>query len=87
MVDTVQVTGEAHYTDDIPLPSNALRAALVYSDRPHAKLLSVDGSPAFEVGILATPPPQVCSQSYARLCRGVCLHVHVCWCCTAAQLP
>ena len=45
----MQVTGEAHYTDDIPLPGNALRAALVYSDRPHAKLLSIDASSALEV--------------------------------------
>ena len=45
----LQVTGEATYTDDIPLPSNALRAALVYSDRPHAKILSIDATDAFEV--------------------------------------
>ncbi|KAK9861190.1 hypothetical protein WJX84_010543 [Apatococcus fuscideae] len=45
----VQVTGEAQYTDDIPLPANALHAALVYSDRPHAKLLSIDPSAAYEV--------------------------------------
>jgi xanthine dehydrogenase/oxidase len=37
-----QVTGEAIYVDDIPLPSNALHAALVTSTRAHARLLSVD---------------------------------------------
>ena len=46
---TVQVSGEAMYVDDMPLPSNALHAAFVFSTRPHAKLLSVDSSAASTV--------------------------------------
>ena len=44
-----QVTGEAQYTDDVPLPPNVLHAALVTSTRPHAKILSVDASAAEQV--------------------------------------
>lgn len=44
----MQVTGEAAYVDDIPLPANTLYAAIVMSARPHAKLLSVDASAAVE---------------------------------------
>ena len=40
----MQVTGEALYTDDVPLPPNTLHAALVKSTRPHAKITSVDPS-------------------------------------------
>lgn len=42
----LQVTGEALYTGDIPLPATALHAALVCSTRPHARLLNVDVSEA-----------------------------------------
>jgi hypothetical protein len=42
------VTGEALYTDDVPLPPGTLHAALVTSARPHAKLLSVDASAALQ---------------------------------------
>lgn len=45
----MQVTGEATYVDDIPLPANTLYAAVVPSARPHAKLLSVDTSEALKV--------------------------------------
>ena len=38
----VQVSGEAMYTDDVPLPANCLHAALVTSSVPHARILSVD---------------------------------------------
>lgn len=48
----VQVTGEAVYVDDIPLPANALHAVFVLSSRPHAKLLSVDASAALQVTTL-----------------------------------
>ncbi len=41
----VQVCGEAVYVDDMKM-HNMLHAALVYSSRPHAKLLSVDASAA-----------------------------------------
>lgn len=41
-----QVTGEAIYTDDLPRPPNAVQAALIMSDRPHATLLSIDVSAA-----------------------------------------
>lgn len=42
----LQVTGEAVYTDDIPRPANAVHAALVMADRPHARLLSIDAAAA-----------------------------------------
>ena len=45
-----QVSGEALYTDDVPLPANALHAVLVKSTRPHAKITSVDPSAALQVG-------------------------------------
>ncbi len=41
-----QVSGQAQYTGDVPLPPNALHAAFVTSARPHARLLSVDASAA-----------------------------------------
>lgn len=44
-----QVTGEALYTDDIPVPAGTLQAALVMSTRAHAKLLSIDASAALEM--------------------------------------
>ena len=44
----MQVTGEALYTDDVPLPANALHAKLVTSTRPHAKITSVDPSAALQ---------------------------------------
>jgi hypothetical protein len=37
----LQVSGQAQYTDDVPLPPNTLHAAFVTSSRPHAKLLKV----------------------------------------------
>ena len=49
-----QCTGEAQYTDDIPLQRNELYGALVLSTKPHAKLLSVDASPALDLpGVVA----------------------------------
>ncbi|KAK3284520.1 xylitol dehydrogenase [Cymbomonas tetramitiformis] len=42
----LQVTGEAQYTDDIKMASDGLHAALVFSEKPHAKLLSVDAAEA-----------------------------------------
>ncbi|BBM98107.1 xanthine dehydrogenase/oxidase [Marchantia polymorpha subsp. ruderalis] len=49
----LQVTGEAEYVDDVPVPANILHAYLVLSTRPHAKILSVDtkeaeAQPGFE---------------------------------------
>lgn len=44
-----QCTGEAQYTDDIPLQKNELYGCLVLSTKAHAKLLSVDASPALEL--------------------------------------
>jgi xanthine dehydrogenase/oxidase len=52
VVSSIQVTGEALYTDDVPLPANALHAALVNSIRPHAKILSVNPSAALQVAHL-----------------------------------
>ncbi|CAI5470258.1 unnamed protein product [Closterium sp. Yama58-4] len=42
----LQVTGEAEYADDTPLPPSALHGALVLSTRPHARILSIDQSEA-----------------------------------------
>lgn len=42
----LQVTGEAEYADDTPLPPNGLHAALVLSKKPHARILSIDDSGA-----------------------------------------
>lgn len=44
-----QCTGEAQYTDDIPLQKNELYGCLVLSTKAHAKLLSVDAGPALEL--------------------------------------
>jgi xanthine dehydrogenase/oxidase len=44
-----QCTGEAQYTDDIPVQKNELYGCLVLSTKAHAKLLSVDASPALEL--------------------------------------
>ncbi|KAJ0960491.1 hypothetical protein J5N97_001650 [Dioscorea zingiberensis] len=40
----LQVTGEAEYTDDTPIPPNTLYAALVLSKKAHARILSIDDS-------------------------------------------
>ena len=42
----LQVTGEAKYTDDIPSPPGTLYAAFVLSKEAHAKILSIDSSKA-----------------------------------------
>ncbi len=47
----VQVCGEAVYVDDMKM-HNMLHAALVYSSRPHAKILSVDASAAIRASDL-----------------------------------
>ena len=44
-----QCTGEAQYTDDIPVQKNELYGALVLSTKAHAKLLDVDVSPALDL--------------------------------------
>jgi len=44
-----QCTGEAQYTDDIPLQVNELYGCLVLSTKAHAKLLSVDPMPALDL--------------------------------------
>lgn len=41
-----QTTGEAKYTDDIPLVRGEMYAALVLSSEPHARILSIDTSAA-----------------------------------------
>lgn len=41
-----QVSGEAEYIDDIPMPPNSLHAALILSKKPHARILSIDDSEA-----------------------------------------
>ena len=44
-----QCTGEAQYTDDIPVQKNELYGVLVLSTKPHAKILRVDQSPAMDL--------------------------------------
>lgn len=44
-----QVTGQAQYTDDIPPQKNELYGCMVLSTKAHAKLLSVDPSPALDL--------------------------------------
>jgi xanthine dehydrogenase/oxidase len=41
-------TGEATFVDDIPPRANELHAAYVYSTQPHARIKSIDASPALE---------------------------------------
>ncbi|KAH9614387.1 hypothetical protein KSS87_007646 [Heliosperma pusillum] len=43
---TLQVTGEAEYADDLPMPLNCLHAALVLSRKPHARIVSINDSAA-----------------------------------------
>ena len=44
-----QTTGEAQYTDDIPVQKNELYGVLVLSTKAHAKILSVDPAPAMDL--------------------------------------
>ncbi|KAL8974370.1 MAG: hypothetical protein Q9197_001387 [Variospora fuerteventurae] len=44
-----QCTGEAQYTDDIPVQKNELFGTLVLSTKAHAKVLKVDTLPAMEL--------------------------------------
>jgi xanthine dehydrogenase/oxidase len=44
-----QSTGQAQYTDDMPVQQNELFACLVLSTKAHAKILSVDASAALEI--------------------------------------
>jgi xanthine dehydrogenase/oxidase len=44
-----QTTGEAQYTDDIPALKNELHGCLVLSTKAHARLKSVDYTPALDI--------------------------------------
>lgn len=44
-----QTTGEAQYTDDIPVQKNELYGCLVLSTKAHAKIVSVDTSAALDL--------------------------------------
>lgn len=44
-----QCTGEAQYTDDIPVQKNELYGVMVLSTKPHAKILNVDPAPALDL--------------------------------------
>jgi xanthine dehydrogenase/oxidase len=44
-----QCTGEAQYTDDIPVQMNELFGCMVLSTKPHARLISVDASLALDL--------------------------------------
>jgi len=48
-----QCTGEAQYTDDIPVQRNELYGHMVLSSKAHARILSVDPSPAMELAGVA----------------------------------
>ncbi|KAF2258606.1 xanthine dehydrogenase/oxidase [Lojkania enalia] len=49
-----QCTGEAQYTDDIPLQKNELYGCLVLSTKAHARLVDVDAEPALDLpGVVA----------------------------------
>ncbi|KAK7402210.1 hypothetical protein VNO78_14292 [Psophocarpus tetragonolobus] len=42
----LQVTGEAEYADDTPMPPNGLHAAFVLSRKPHARIIRIEDSRA-----------------------------------------
>lgn len=44
-----QCTGEAQYTDDIPVQKNELFGVMVLSTKAHAKIMNVDYAPALEM--------------------------------------
>ena len=44
-----QCTGEAQYTDDIPVQKNELYGVMVLSSKAHAKILDVDFEPAMDL--------------------------------------
>ena len=44
-----QCTGQAQYTDDIPVQQNELFGCLVLSTKAHAKILSVNAEPALDI--------------------------------------
>lgn len=44
-----QATGEAQYTDDIPVQQNQLFGCLVLSTKAHAKIINVDAAPALAI--------------------------------------
>lgn len=44
-----QATGEAVYCDDMPSYENELHMALIYSQKPHAKILKIDPKPALNI--------------------------------------
>ena len=70
----LQVTGNAKYTDDMLLPPGGLHAALVFSTRPHARILAVDAAKALQVGCQSSclPPLRVCiSWQHAYDLQGV----------------
>jgi len=48
-----QCTGEAQYTDDIPVQRNELYGHMVLSSKAHARILCVDTSPAMELAGVA----------------------------------
>eukprot|EP01018_Ginkgo_biloba_P032807 Gb_23462 [translate_table: standard] len=45
----LQVTGEAEYADDTPMPPNGLHAAFVLSKKPHARIRFIDDSAAKDI--------------------------------------
>ncbi|GMH11486.1 hypothetical protein Nepgr_013327 [Nepenthes gracilis] len=58
----LQVTGEAEFTDDVPVPPNCLHAALILSRKPHARIVSINdygakSSPGFAGIFLAKDVP------------------------------
>jgi xanthine dehydrogenase molybdopterin-binding subunit B len=58
-----QVCGEATYTDDMRLTSDALVGVCVTSTKPHARIVSVDASEALKVGLNSAGSNQSVNQS------------------------
>lgn len=54
-----QVTGEAIYIDDMPRLSGELMGALVVSQRPHAKIKSINAEKALQVSPATRKPTRL----------------------------
>lgn len=69
-----QVTGEALYCDDIPVPPGCLEAALVLSNRPHARITAINTAPALalegvvDVVLAKDVPGEMTSREFPRRC-------------------
>ncbi len=62
----LQVSGEALYTDDLPVPAGCLEGALILASQANAKIVSVNIDAALAV-------PGVVSVQLAKDIKGACL--------------